>query len=388
MKAIDLIHSQPWAITPEVLETICAIALRQGEGPEAVAARLGRPLENTRKVTVRGGVAVIPISGPIFPKANLFTEVSGATSIQTLATDLTAALDDPAITAIVLDMDSPGGAVSGVNEFHGMVKAATEKKPVVAYVGTMAASAAYWIASAATQIVIEESASAGSLGVLAAFKPEKADGTVEIVSNQSPDKRVDPTTDKGRAKIQAHVDRLAEVFISAVASGRKVSKDVVLSEFGRGGLLVGTDAVAVGMADSIGSLESVIANLNKQGAVMADKEIETVAADPAPDMTAALEQARTEAATAERERIRAVLDQVVPGCEALVNELAFDGKTSGPEAAMAVLAHLKKQGADALASIQQEAPEAVGIDTTTADDEADEKAEEEALIKAMAAGAK
>jgi len=84
---------------------------------------------------------------------------------------------------------------------------------------------------------------------------------VEIVSSSSPDKRIDPNTDAGRAKVQAMVDALAEVFVSSVAKFRGVGTEKVLSDFGRGGVLVGAQAKSAGMADRIGSLDSVIAEL-------------------------------------------------------------------------------------------------------------------------------
>lgn len=96
-RAFELAAARPWLMLPDALETLMAVADRQGN-PEALEARLGRPLDNTRTVTVRDGVAVIPVVGPIFRYANLLTRISGATSTQELATDFQAALDDPAIS--------------------------------------------------------------------------------------------------------------------------------------------------------------------------------------------------------------------------------------------------------------------------------------------------
>jgi hypothetical protein len=84
---------------------------------------------------------------------------------------------------------------------------------------------------------------------------------IEFVSSQSPHKRPDPSTEAGKAQIQATADDLADVFVDAVAANRGVSRDAVLSDFGRGGSLVGSKAVAAGMADRVGSLEQVIAEL-------------------------------------------------------------------------------------------------------------------------------
>ena len=265
--ALNLVASRPWLIQPEALETIFAVAQRCGEGPEALQTRMGRPLDNARKVSMRDGVAVIPVTGPIFRYANLFTEISGATSTAVLASDIQAALDNKYVRAIVLDINSPGGEATGINELAKLIADGRAIKPIKAYASGSMASAAYWIGSAADEVIVDDIAVAGSIGVVMAYQDTSARDaksdvrTIEIVSSQSPDKRIDPATDEGRAKVQSIVDSLASVFVSAVAANRGVDTDKVLSDFGRGGVLVGADAVKAGMADRIGSLESVIAEL-------------------------------------------------------------------------------------------------------------------------------
>lgn len=255
----ELVAAQPWAIQPDMLETIAAIARRENESPEAVAAKLGRPLQNTRTVAVRDGVAVVPITGPIMRYANLFTEISGATSLEILARDFNAAINDSTIKAIVLEIDSPGGQAAGISEFAQMVRAAN--KPVVAYVGDIAASAAYWIASAADEIVVSKTGMVGSIGAVVAIDTRRTPGVLEIVSNQSPRKRVDIATDEGRAQIQARIDALAQVFIDDVANYRGISAKDVMSNFGQGDTRMGAEAVALGMADRLSTLEDVIGQL-------------------------------------------------------------------------------------------------------------------------------
>jgi ClpP class serine protease len=164
---------------------------------------------------MRGDVAVIPVCGPIFRRANMLSEVSGATSIQVLAQDFNAALANDDVKSIVLEIDSPGGEVTGVSEFAEMVFAARGTKPIVAYVGGDGCSAAYWIASACEHIVVADTAIVGSIGVVRAI-PNPGAGTasaIEIVSSQSPNKRPDVKTSKGRAVFQAEVDALADVFV-------------------------------------------------------------------------------------------------------------------------------------------------------------------------------
>lgn len=231
--------------------------------PQALAARLGEPHAEARTITVRDGVAVLPVDGPIFPRSNLFSDISGATSLEILACDLNIALDDPAVTAILLEVDSPGGEVSGVSEFAAMVRAGRERKPIAAYVQDLAASAAYWIAAAASPIVVADTAAVGSIGVVAAVPdPSQRDtSSIEFVSSQSPNKRPDPNSKSGKAYIQAHVDEVADVFVAAVAKYRGITTESVIDNFGQGGLLVGASAVQAGMADQVGSFEQTFSDL-------------------------------------------------------------------------------------------------------------------------------
>lgn len=264
VRARAMILSTPWAMTPEMVQTMLAIADRENLSPEAVAAQLGRPLDNTRGVSVRDGVAVIPVDGPISRRMDLFTEISGGTTIETLATDLRAALDSPNVHSIVLAIDSPGGEVSGVAEFAAMVRATNAEKPVTAYVGGLGASAAYWIAAAAGEVVADSTALVGSIGVvLAVPNPDKSGNrSIEFVSSQSPHKRPDPRTEGGRNRLQALVDDLAALFIDAVASYRDLSAEAIAAT--GGGLLVGQQAVDAGLADRLGSFEGVIAQLQER----------------------------------------------------------------------------------------------------------------------------
>ena len=342
--AFDLVASTPWAILPSMLETISAIARRENDPLEAVEARLGRPLQNTRAVSLRGDVAVVPVTGPIFRYANLFTAVSGGTSLDVLATDFAAALDNPAVTSIVLNIDSPGGQAAGIAEFAQMVRAAT--KPVVAYVDGQAASAAYWIAAAADRIVMSKTAEVGSIGAVVSIDMarSKAGGVIEIVSSQSPKKRPDVATDEGRAQIQTRIDALAQVFVEDVAAYRGVPLASVLQEFGQGDMRIAAAAVALGMADSISTLELVIAGLTgtpsttRPGGPPMTLTRESLAQDHPALVAALLDEGRAQGAQAERERIQAVEAQTMPGHEALITALKWDGQTSGAEAAVQVLA--------------------------------------------------
>jgi HK97 family phage major capsid protein len=261
VRALALALGVPWAILPESLETILSIAARVNESPEAIAERMGQKLENTRTVTIRDGVATIPVTGPLFRYADFFTEISGATSYETLSRDFTAALNNPDIRAIVFEIDSPGGEVNGVSELAEMIYQARGKKPIKAYVSGFGASGAYWIAAACDEVIAADTAILGSIGVIATFVDEsmaEEDAGIRIinvVSTQSPYKSADPTNAEDLARIQKTVDDLGAVFVGAVAKYRGVSEKTVLAKFGKGDVMVGQGAVDAGLANRLGSYE-------------------------------------------------------------------------------------------------------------------------------------
>jgi signal peptide peptidase SppA len=349
MRIWNRIAGEPWAITETALHTILEIAARENESPQAVAAKLGRNLQNTYSVTERDGVAIIPVTGPLFRYANLFTMISGASSYELIARDFTAALENPQIKGIILDIDSPGGEVNGVSELSNMVFAARGKKPVVAYASGDAASGAYWIASAADEIVVSETSALGSIGVVGMYqgKSGKSAEAVEIVSSQSPHKRLDPTTDDGRSRLQIRIDSMADVFIETIARNRNVSAENVQNHYGGGDVMIGAKAVSAGLADRIGSLEGLITELsspqksprtegffNAQNQPSSTQEkkpmdIETLKKDH-PDLVATLTR---EGASAEKKRLNDILcSEEAKGREKLAKEMALNTDIHAMEA--------------------------------------------------------
>jgi signal peptide peptidase SppA len=358
MRAWNKATSEPWAITQPVLETILEIAERENAKPEAVAARLGKELQNTHTVTERDGVAVIPVTGPLFRYANLFTAISGATSYEMLAQDFTVALDNPDINAIILNIDSPGGEVNGCAELANMIFAARGKKPIIAYASGDAASGAYWIASAADQVVASETSGLGSIGVVAVYrsaKPDKnAPTTIEIVSSQSPFKRLNPETDEGRSKLQVRIDAMAEVFVQTLARNRGIEAAQVLERFGAGDILIGAHAVNAGLADRIGSLEKLIAEYSassnparQRGFLLpatttTQKETIMDLATLTQDHPALLAQVQSNAKASERSRIQTILaSEEAKDRGDLAQHLAF-ASDMGPDVAVAMLAKAPK----------------------------------------------
>lgn len=363
-RAIAYIREKHWAILPETLEMIHSIAMRDHDPKdfEALLAKPGMRLQGSERVQVRDGVAILGVEGPIFRYSNLFTAISGAESYQMLSMDLDAALNNPAIKAVILNINSPGGQVDGASEFSSMVRNARKKKPVIAYVSHLGASAAYWIASAAERVVVEKGAMVGSIGTVATIRTDSEKNEFSIVSSQSPKKRPDVKTDEGKQQIQSLVDAQAQVFIESVASNRGVSAEDVVAKFGQGGLLMAASAVHIGMADSVGTLESLIAELANSSTrreVKAMDEKNMTRAVLATDYPALLAVILAEGGTVERERIKSVQAQMLPGHEALIETLKFDGKTTGAEAAVQVLGAERGMRATQLEAARSEAPKPV-----------------------------
>ncbi|HHG4922453.1 TPA: S49 family peptidase [Pseudomonas aeruginosa] len=404
MRAFELAASQPWLMLPEHLENLLAIAERMGD-PQALVTREGERLNKARTVTVRNGVAIVPVTGPIFRYANLFTEISGATSTQVLATDIQRALDDPAVRSIVLNIDSPGGVASGINELAELVYEGRKRKRIVTYAGGYLASAAYWIGSAAEEIVIDETAMAGSIGVIveAVAQPDGPDKPkrYQVVSRNAPNKRPDVTTEEGRKKIGETVDALAEVFENKVARNLGVAAERIPEMGDYGGLLVGATAVQAGLAHRLGSLEALITELAKPAATQPRKAsmkvVKTTAElrealasgiDPntievASVGTDEIQAARTEAAVAERKRIQGISALASKGFEREV-AAAIEAGTSVEATALQLLQAASDRGIT-LAGIVADSTGASA--STPAGDDAASK-ERGAAVSAIVSGAK
>jgi capsid assembly protease len=266
MRTIDLITSRLWAITPELLEQIRSAAL-EVDPALASADFSGNVCGSATEKD--GPVAVIPIKGVIVKEptllAQIITALFGGTILSSFEGQFRVALTDCSVKSIALDVHSPGGEAAGIEAAAQLIASARGVKPVVAFVNGMAASAAYWLASAADMIVLSgESSQVGSIGtVLGMQDARERDAKAgikqhEIVSSQSPKKRPDPATDEGLAELKAYADQFAQVFIEAVARNRGVSVEKVLSDFGQGGILFAQSAISAGMADSISSRQEMM----------------------------------------------------------------------------------------------------------------------------------
>lgn len=276
-KLLAFFYNEPLLMDATWLETTIKLLSTSTEDIKGLKVTRTDPLPNTYKAEQTGSVAYIPLFGPIFPRPNMLTKYFGiGTALDRFASDIQSAISNPSVESIVLDIDSPGGSVTGVNEAANIIKSARGNKSITAYVGGTGASAAYWIASAAENVVMDATARVGSIGVVVAYPKSGDDGYVEIVSTASPNKRPDPSSEQGRSVITKELDALASVFINTVAENRGVSTSTVMNDFGKGGVLVGQAAVTVGMADRLGSLEELLSDDNNFYNMQGDRSMDLV----------------------------------------------------------------------------------------------------------------
>ncbi|HVL73327.1 MAG TPA: S49 family peptidase [Beijerinckiaceae bacterium] len=247
---------------------VAFLATLAGEGllavdPERVA-RAAAPRDERRA----GAVVVIPVTGIIVPRT-VSTWFGALPGQDGLRARVAAAARNPDIGAIVLDVDSPGGIVNGTAETAAAVREAAAQKPVVAVANGLMASAAYWLASGATEIVLAPNAEVGSIGILAAHQSyaklhERLGVETTVVSAgryKAEATPFAPLSDEAKAALQARADAAYETFAADVAAGRRASVSKVKTGYGEGRVLEGARALAAGLADRIATLDQVVAEL-------------------------------------------------------------------------------------------------------------------------------
>lgn len=273
---LEYVQNGAWAILPEVLDTICSIVYSHLTGNQidiaSVEAALGRELKNEFDVIEHNGTAIIPVMGVIARRMNLMSRISGGVSTELVQKSVQAALDSPDIKQIVLRIDSPGGAVDGTKELVDFIYSARGRKPIIAVVDGEAASAAYWIASAADEVMAYDTSLVGSIGVVSTHydysKQLEREGITKTYIYAGKYKRIandaEPLSKEGRAYLQDMVDTYYSIFVESVARNRGVSVDTVLSKMADGKLFIGEDALKAGLIDGIGTISDVLSRTSNK----------------------------------------------------------------------------------------------------------------------------
>lgn len=294
------VYESPWLVTPGMLATICEVVEMRARGERFSAAEVQDRVAAARRdrMVAQGGgeIAVIPIVGVMIPRADAFSEMSGAVNTQRIGQAIRRAVADPGIAAIVLDIDSPGGMAAGTPELADIIYQSRGRKPIVAVANTLAASAAYWVGTAADELVVSPSGEVGSVGVLAAHVDwsgymEMSGQRVTYISAgkyKTEMNPYEPLGDEARAYAQSQIDDIYNQFVRTIARNRKASVDTIRSSFGEGRTVFARQAVAAGMADRVATLDEVIADLQKpkrgQSGAAADASLASGAIEATGDM--------------------------------------------------------------------------------------------------------
>ncbi|SEG56289.1 signal peptide peptidase SppA [Bryocella elongata] len=271
-------RTQRWAVMPEYLEGIYAVLEMKALGGSASADTLAKIQAETELQAARaqkvqsastGSVAVLPLYGLILHRGSAMGDMCGpqATSTMRFLRQYKAAVSDPNVTAIVIDVDSPGGTVEGVDELATEIRNSRGKKQTIACVNMLCASAAYYAVAGATEIVASPSSKTGSIGVYCVhqdasewFKKQGIANTlIKFGENKAEGNPYEPLSDAAKQHIQDSVDEAGDAFESAVAAGRKVSKKTVHDTFGQGLCFGAKQALKLGMVDSIDTFDNVLA---------------------------------------------------------------------------------------------------------------------------------
>lgn len=225
--------------------------------------------DEPRLLEVSDGVALIAIKGPLNNDSGFWNEMYGMTGYPEIRDALIGAAQDASVEHIVLDVDSGGGAVSGVEDTAKLIRTVNSIKPVTAYCDGTMCSAAYWLASAAGEVYSGRTAVVGSIGVLSRHMERseqlKMNGIGATVVRAGKYKAlangIEKLTADGKQQIQQVVDAAYSVFLESVASMRGKSVAYVDDNMAQGREFVGQGAVDVGLTDGITSFDKLLSGI-------------------------------------------------------------------------------------------------------------------------------
>lgn len=268
-RIIQLVTGAPWLITPAGHSSVRTLIENHLAGKAINLADIVGEPEQPR--IEENGVGVIPIKGVIGKGLSKLEKTCGACDTKDVESELAQMLDDPTCKAILLDVDSPGGTVSGVPELAAKIAAADDRKPVLAFTDGQMCSAAYWLASGVRVIYASPSAEVGSIGVYMPWvdstKAYENEGyKVEVIKNTGGTFKGmgmpgTALTDDQRAHLQERVDEIFGMFTVAATYRRKISPDAM-----RGQTLMAAAAKAGGLIEGIGEYSDAIQECLAQAA--------------------------------------------------------------------------------------------------------------------------
>lgn len=272
---LDRVYNRPHLIMLDKLESIRAVVTNRAVGLEApgIVQVAMEDAAARRKPSMSRSVAVLPVVGTLAKRMDMVGESSGGMSTDRIGMEFDRLLNDDAVGAIVLDIDSPGGESFGVQELSDKIYAGRGRKPITAVANPEAASAAYYIGSAADELSVTPSGWVGSIGAvivhtdLSQLNETLGRSVTYIHSGQFKveGNADEPLSDESLAYFQREVDAVAEQFVRDVARNRGVSPADVRRAYGEGRMLRARDAKAAGMVDRVETLDEAITRLATGG---------------------------------------------------------------------------------------------------------------------------
>lgn len=270
----------PWALMPERLNAASALLHRWAAGAVASVetmaaiqadkeARAGKREANTR--AGGGSIAVLPFYGVVTQRPVNDICGPGSMSIQTFTAAFRDALADDSIGAILIDIDSPGGSVYGTGELAAEILNARGQKPVIGLANSLAASAAYWVGSACSELYVTPSGEVGSIGVWQAHMDYSAALAAEGVKPtlisagkfKVEGNPYNPLDEEAQAFMQSRVDDYYADFTKGVAKARHMPTTQVRDGMGQGRCLGASAALAENMVDGVMTFDDVIRKMQK-----------------------------------------------------------------------------------------------------------------------------
>lgn len=284
---VNAVLNDSWLIEPTKLDQIATFLEMRAAGLEideervraVVATQASSSLEyladsgsDSNGRFIRDGVEVLQLFGTMGPRMNLMMEFSGGTSTQLLGQQIDLAMRDPNVKSILLEVDSPGGLMTGTEELRAKIFGYRGQKPIVAVARGLMASAAYYVASAASEVVATPTTQVGSIGAVRIVNVNaKAyeDAGIKFTVFRGGDLKAagnqyEPLTEERSASIQKVVDDAYSMFVSAVAENRGVSTEQVRANYGKGTVFFAAEAAQLGMIDRVASIEDVFSELRNQ----------------------------------------------------------------------------------------------------------------------------
>jgi signal peptide peptidase SppA len=248
-----------WACDPAAIEGLAAMAEAAGGHLDHATEPFRAESDLVARSGGGGSVAVIPLHGFVTRRPSIWSALFGGASLVELEASLRSAANDPQVSAIVIDCDSPGGSVTGVHEAFEAVRAANAVKPVHVAISGLCASAAYWIAAGASRISISPSAEAGSIGVFGVHADRSAFFAAQGITfsvfaspaTKAENADVLPLTDDARLAMRRRVESHYARFAADVAAGRGTTAEAVRDGYGQGRVVGSADALAAGLVDAI-----------------------------------------------------------------------------------------------------------------------------------------